>query len=242
MKFTFNTSPVTHSEYTTLRMYSMVMFTYIHGSDQYLPMQANPIINVKALVDFFIKYGTGKSGIRFYPGFNGQKLVILMCSDHEISAEHTDNWCMLDRGFYLEPDADLVNISREEANALHNAYLTQILIDGNPHAPSPTFRLSRFYSWNEVMSYFNDNLQGGNFDEYFIQLEWGFVPEEMAPEFNERYPVGGSEYHQGFTVIMHVKDKDGNPLIDVQQPYQTGQYSRSYLEVGSPCPPRCGEI
>lgn len=242
MKIIINGAPVTHYEYTTLRLYSMFMFTYIHGSAQYLPIQANPIVNVKALVDFFIKYGPGKSGIRFYPGFYGQTLVLLMCTDNEISGEHTDNWCLLDRGFYLEPDADLVNISRVQAIAMHDAYLSQILIDGKPHTPTPTFRLSRYYSWNELMRYINDNLQGGNFDEYFLHLELGYVPEEMAPVFNVRYPAGGPEYHQGFTVIMHVKDKDGNSLVDTLQPYQNGRYQRTYLEVGSPCPPRCGAI
>ncbi|MBK6643530.1 MAG: hypothetical protein IPG39_21015 [Bacteroidetes bacterium] len=47
----------------------------------------------------------------------------------------------------------------------------------------------------------------------------------MASTFNVRYPAGGPEYHIGFTVIMHVKDKDGNPLIDVQLPYVAGQYT-----------------
>jgi len=42
--------------------------------------------------------------------------------------------------------------------------------------------------------------------------------------------------------LFHIKDQDGNPLIDTIQPYQAGRYQKTYLEVGSPCPPRCGDI
>ncbi len=235
-------APVTHCEYTTLRWYSMSNFKCNSGAGEYLPIQTNPIINAKALIDFFNTYGSGKSGIRFYPGFQGQKLVMLMCLDNEISSERIDNWCILEKGFYLEPDSNLINATAAQANVTHMAYLSQIIIDGEHHAPLPRFRISRFYPWNEVFRYINDNLQGGDFADFFLHLEWGFVPDDIASTFNVRYPAGGPEYHRGFTVIMHVKDKDGNPLIDVQLPYEAGQYTRTYLEVGSPCPPRCGII
>ena len=155
MNLEFDAAPVTHYEYIKLRLYGMTMYSYRNAAGIFLPKQCNPLINVKALVDFYTQHGDGKSGIRFYPGFNGQKLILLMCLDNENTNEHTDNWSMLDQGFYLEPDAELVNISREEANAIHNAYLSQILIAGNPHTPSPTTdypdSIPGMNSWNTSM-------------------------------------------------------------------------------------------
>lgn len=237
-------SPITHSEYSELRANCSSSYHYeLASGDLACPIFINPLINLQSFHNFISHPNANVEGVRFYPGFESNKLILSMCHDKcKDEKFQATMWSTLSNNLYLDPNTVLSTNDHEKAKELKENYDNLIYIDCVRQEPGDRTKISRFYKFVEFNALIDQNVPLKDYQNYFIQIEWGMVPDSMLDVFNSRCPVDNPDQHYGFTVLFHIKDKDGNPLINTDQDYQANRYSRTYLEVGSPCPPRCGDI
>jgi hypothetical protein len=237
-------SPITHSEYLELRAKCSSSYHYeLASGDLACPIFINPLINLQAFHNFISNPDVKVEGVRFYPGFESNKLILSMCHDKGDDKKYKATaWSTLLNNLYLDPNAVLSTKDHDKAKRLKDNYDSLVYIDRKIQVPGDRTRISRFYTYEELDTLINQNVPSKDYQNYFIQIEWGMVSDDLKTVFFERCKVDNADQHYGFTVLFHIKDQDGNPLIDTIQPYQAGRYQKTYLEVGSPCPPRCGDI
>ncbi len=243
-KTVFLGSPVTHSEYSELRANCYRSYHYVSNSGSLVcPIFINPLINLQSFYNFFSQHTKNVSGVRFYPGFSRDKLILSMCHDDVDTTTTSNVWSKLENNLYLSPDLDLINSDHLTTSQLKASYDSSVYINGLRQQEGDRTRISRFYTFAELQKLISDNeVNEDQYSSHFIQIEWGMVYDAMTTVFNSRCPVDNPNQHYGFTVLFHIKDSNGNSLIDTQQRYDPNNYFRTYLEVGSPCPPRCGDI
>ncbi|MBK9048448.1 MAG: hypothetical protein IPL74_17795 [Bacteroidetes bacterium] len=242
-KTVFFGSPVTHSEYSELRANCYRSYHYVSNSGLLVcPKFINPLINLRAFYNFISQHNDTVSGVRFYPGFSRDKLILSMCHDNVESTTPSEVWAQLDNNLYHSHDIPLINSDIVNARTLKRNYDENVYINGLPQVPGDRTRISRFYTFDEMTSLIDDNVPLRDYQNFCIQIEWGMVYDAMTTIFSSRCRVDNPNQHYGFTVLFHIKDSNGNSLIDTEQGYDPDNYSLSYLEVGTPCPPRCGII
>ncbi|MBP9083694.1 MAG: hypothetical protein KBH11_11510 [Bacteroidia bacterium] len=237
-------SPVTHSEYSELRANCYRSYHYLSGPNTLVcPRYINPLINIQVFLTYINNINPGTEGVRFYPGFENDTLILSMCHDKCKTVDfQAQVWSTLSNNLYLNPNSVLSTKDQAKAKLYKDNYDKNIYINGLPQLPGDRTRTSRFYTFAELEKLITDNVSAAQYSSHFIQIEWGMVYDNMTSILNGRCPVDNPNQHYGFTVLFHIKDEDGNPMINTNQEYEANQYSRTYLEVGSPCPPRCGII
>ena len=109
-------------------------------------------------------------------------------------------------------------------------------------------RYSRFYKSNDFDELINDNLMNipAPYDGYQIQFEFGYITNEFVAKLQRRTEEKyTNDELQGFTAIAHLIDPSNASMIDpraIYLPNDPQNYKGRYLEVGHPCPPRCGVL
>lgn len=111
--------------------------------------------------------------------------------------------------------------------------------------PNDTFRISRYYSWAELIHLTADNLIDINDDiktkATNLKIEVGYVNQRIATDFYALYylALGGLDLIdlKGYTTMISIVGQV-DP-ISVGNPHD---YYHRFMEIGKPCPPRCGKI
>ncbi len=242
-------APVSHSEYKLIKGEREDAYDIRSGSNAITPVFIDPVLSASEFAAFINESNSnGYNSIRFYPGLvDSGKVVLILCAAKS-SDSLERNYHILKFGDYTNKlKLDTAKSTRDEALALHKAYLNLVRIDGKTQ-PSygltdSSFRKSRRYSVSELTTFLNSNIGIPGYGNFMIKLETGIVPDTLLNVFEQRYPTGHRLYHKGFTVLMHILDENHVPVInpylevDINTP---SPYKNLYLEVGNPCPPRCG--
>jgi hypothetical protein len=252
-------APMGNAEYDMMRKSAFYAFSYPDtiqmGYFRY-PEFIEPKIN---LIDFQNYINTGNyEGIRIYPGYDmDQKhLVFIICLANRINGIEA-NYTVLPLEDYSKSKTLAGHGNLNSVQQYHDNYFRRVrILFQDQNRPDATLagklRFSRFYERSEIKELIDDNLKGipGPYDEYTIQLEFGYIAGEFVSLLQDR--IRAAEYTndqmQGFTAIMYLRDHNGNPMIHKDSIYrkpadnQSNDYKNLYLEVGSPCPPLCGEL
>ncbi len=206
--------------------------------------------------NFFRKTDQGNfEGIRIYPGYvNASNEMILIACQANLTDDKEANYIILNNDDFtnVDPFPDAINDTIQVAY-LHRDYLSMVKIffhDQNAANTSIKSKLkySRFYKASELDELINDNLKNipEPYDGYKIQFEFGYINSEFVEKLQGRTTEKYTDDElQGFTVMAHIKDPSDKRLIDPTAIYQQNDpqnYEGRYLEVGHPCPPRCGVL
>ncbi|HMT28665.1 MAG TPA: hypothetical protein PKD91_05230, partial [Bacteroidia bacterium] len=228
-----------------------------NGTNVGLPKFVDPILKVEDLIRFAKSRDTSiYKGIRIYPGLTANNEFIM------IGCLGIDTNSIDERDYRIFNKTDFTTVQNpfpqtelpppNDARTLNSSYTSFVTIYGVSQIPEREIdRISRFYYWKEIKNLLASNIL--NFDwnnensyiGYKIKLESGYTVPEIADIFHQLSPAGNRNNHIGFTCIFHVIDRFGNDLIDPMQsrvPGNLNNYRNLYLEVGHPCPPRCGVL
>lgn len=254
-------APITNSEQVLLSNENKMAYWIKDASGAFAnPLIINPIVNIDDIYKYYEQNNQGGKygGIRFYPAFENNTIFLIMClaegstSINDISQTGEILYMKLNKGLLNNQGATSASsaITAAEAKALHNRYLDEVLLyqkSQDTTTTEDTLRYSRLFAWEDFVKLTDQNLNGGNKVEFLFQIEIGYVTEAMATILASRaIDVYTIKQNQGFTTMIHVKDKDGNSLLDPfskytdTDPAERNNYLGRTMEVATPCPPRCG--
>lgn len=242
-------APVSHSEYKLIKGGRESAYDVKSGNIAITPVFIDPVLSVAELAAFCSESNSkGYNSIRFYPGLlDSSKVVLIMCAAKS-SDSLERNYHILKFGDYTNKfKLDTARATFDEALALHKAYLSMVRIDGKTQPAhgltDSSFRKSRLYAVSEITTFLDSNIAVAGYGNYKIKFETGIVPDALLDVFQGRFQTGDRLYHKGFTVLMHILDENHvpviNPYLEVEM-NSPNPYKNLYLEVGNPCPPRCG--
>lgn len=253
------TAPFTASKYYLVKASST--FTYGIKNDKeeiVIPNIVNPLVNSVALNYYYNQNNTGDkfNGLLFYPGYKNNTLMLIMCMAYYDMTNNTitgnSAYVTLENGLYLGDNSIMPNklsTADSDPKTLLKAYISDVSLKRIKQVPNGAFddtiRISRFYLWSDFEKLLAHNNQGKS----FVQFDIGFVDKEVV----NNYPAWllnnfTIKQQQGFTVLFHVKDDKGNSILDPKAIYEMdsdsarNNYKNRGLEVGVPCPPRCGTL
>jgi hypothetical protein len=252
-------APLQSDEYLALTSTAKVAFSYATDSGNFSkPSIDSSLINLND----FIAYADDASydGIRIYPGFDLQqkRIIMILCKAKQNSAEETDYIALLQN--YTDPGSVYNDIITKDAAGIYlKNYLYSINLFSYRQYPADTaiadiIKYSRFYHKDELTDYLNDNIpeESPPYNDYKMNLEIGYISYELALLFKERFTRDTFLVNevQGVTNIMCIVDPQNERLIDRAANYKptpptdphNHNYYRLYLEVGVPCPPKCGSL
>jgi len=220
------------------------------------PLMINPMVNIQDIYTYFENNNPGNKygGIRFYPAYENNTVFLIMCRAEggagDLSKTGEDKYLKLNKGLLNSKGAVLAasnTLDSKTAMDLHQRYMNEVFLYKNKQdtsATKDTIRYSRFFAWDEFKMLTDQNLKGGAKDQFLFQIEIGYVTAGMAATLDTRKQTGiTTEQNQGFTVIVHVKDQNGNSLLNPFGRYDASkptEYEGKAMEVATPCPPRCG--
>jgi hypothetical protein len=255
-------APITNSEY--LLLYQLGKITYklerlgVPGQ-YYEPYTNEPSIPIGDFQNFYRNTRQGVfQGVRIRPGLIGEQLVFILSQSDSMNRESTDYY-LLTQGRYLPGEFAATIITQDSARILSQQYLNNVKIYFNsqtdPGSPMANkIRKSRFYHSSILDNYISQNLPSPTDDipdpisVSRIKLTLGYISSELVGSIQGRNP--GESFSdaelQGFTVMMHLIDSTGNiKYIEETKNYRQSMpvdYQGLYLEVGTPCPPRCPSV
>jgi len=221
-------------------------------NNYYPPLKIESSINI---VDFKYYYNTLNEsgiydGIRLYPAFKNNHLFTVACLADTLSTRER-GYILLDKQIF-QKRGFLVSmvIDSHQVGLLHRNYLDSVLIDKKQQLTITDKNLvknSRFYRWEDLLELVTDNLTSSSGSQpdsnYFFCFEIGYINSDLSARFRLRvYPQHTETQLQGFTSMVHLKDTNGVSLINPFAIYEEDNYLQRYLEVGNPCPPRCGVL
>ncbi len=254
-------APVSNTEYEILTGAARIAFRVDHpnnpGNYQYID-KVQPKIALQDFIRYFTDQTNGSfEGIRIYPALKNGYLVFIMCR-----ANHSNNqeaaYLLLQNDSYLNNTLTQAAITADSADFYHNDYLNKVKIFFHSQNTTGTplegrLRYSRFYRNTILNNYITVNLPEPSEDipdpmsDTRIMLEFGYILDEFVGNLQGRIPneVFTDNELQGVTVLFHLQGSNEARYIDRTKIYNRnsgGDYKDLYLEVGVPCPPRCGAL
>jgi hypothetical protein len=199
-----------------------------------------------------IDFETG--GIRIYYGWENNKIVQIIC----VSSE--PNKPDVELGYYVlrnnnDRIIDLNDvITKQKATEFIRAYIENVTIGGdsiNTYNPIDTVKFARFYEYKELLQLISD-VTTNEITPAFITFEQCYVPLYISQRYRKHPKVYflfiPSDFNIGHSTIMYLKQlgsggRPGTPITNDMEyyPYPL-DYKSGFLEIGKPCPPRCGAI
>lgn len=181
---------------------------------------------------------TMKNGIRIYPALINNQITYLLCVSNEYDVS-------IEKFYYLVQNGSLVKQNNLlTAKQYFDDFFHKVTLYGQPQPPnSATIKSSRYYSWVDLVSYFNANdyfSDISNKANYTLKLDLAYVDLSNAQElFNiYQYTVADKPVDLvGFSVTIEMLISGVTVSLPTGDP--TPGYKNAILEIGKPCPPRC---
>jgi len=247
-------APVSNIEFKVLKAMGEVGFTYARSGIHHFPQMVSPEVSILLLENYLNSIEIFPEGIRFYPAFDGSKLFFIICLGSLAQPNEQRYVGLVDEVYNTENP--FLELEGNEAINLHNRYMNEICIFSHLQndVSSPIYnsrKFSRYYSWDDISKLFKDNMTDDEingtpkYSNFSLKFDFGYVSMEYSSVFQGRLSGYENKDLQGFTVLAHVRDEDGMPRMDattVYNPEQPNNYRNLALEVGHPCPPRCGVL
>ncbi len=246
--------PLAYSEYT--RLFRERFTAYTLGADA-LPDFIDPIFNASEMYSYLEQLETaGYDGIRVYPCLAASNEITVAFCGAKFADASEDSYKLIENYDYTHiPNAiNSIVSTREQVIEAHTGYLTNVKIYGLTQpaygVTNDAYRKSRYYSISSIKELMVDNIPDlvlddtPDFKDFKIRLETGFVPMGLIDVLNGRCGGTNSPLHQfGYTAIWKIlNDKRASTLNPNAKFTNCDEYNNRALEVGHPCPPRCGVL
>ena len=211
-------------------------------------------ISLNRLNTYYNSFNFGQDGFRIYYGLINNKLLQIISISNEAN-QLDSGYCVLTKNNNYSINLNNF-ISRDSAIILIRNYVnavTRLGNNSNPLNSSDTVTFARYYAYSGLDSLI------ANVKKYidtpgFITFEQCYVPLDISILYkshpNVWYKGIPDDFNVGYSTIMYLQKKGifGKPVAILTREIQIApgkypdDYQSGFLEIGKPCPPRCGSI
>lgn len=247
-------APLVKAEYDSLIKFRRDSFSIQVSNQHQSPVFIDPVMEIEKFTSYIEENNPQKAydGVRIAPGFKDGKVFLMVCLAKKNDSAADAKYMILNESDYTGnislPEIDDLNNMAEVKNCFKQ-YFDKVWIRNN-HQVFPaasgndTLKYSRFYELSEVDSLVKHNLSN---NPVYFKFETGYISIGMASFLKERYtitPTYTENQVKGFTVIWSLLNDKKVQILDpaaiYRDPEVPNRYKGVVLEVGHPCPPRCG--
>lgn len=211
---------------------------------------------------FCMSKDTATGGFRFYYGFYDDSIVQIICVANK---EYDPDY---ELGYYVLPNSKKAGynidvnkvITKDSVIGLIKTYIDTISIgkfDVDTIVPNDTVKYARYYQYAEIQKLIQEVTVDTGANKKipaFITFEQCYVPIKISTLYkthpNIYYYGIPNDFNVGHSTVMYLHEKNtsdapGDALtrnIPIAPNKFPNNYQSGFLEIGKPCPPRCGEI
>jgi len=206
------------------------------------------IISIAAFKAYLQSSKNNLEGFRIYPGYNDTNAVLIICLAETVDHGFEQTYVVLN-ATGPQPDSlaisDSSKYSSDRIQSLHNKFFDSVLINGSNQDTNK--KQSRLYTIEDFSRLEFDNQA---FHPKYVKIVYGYISnsnsDRLATRLNNaglKLPNITSSQMEGFTTLIYLLNASGQELIDVTDTSSNPTtYTNRALEVGTPCPPRCGSL
>ncbi len=202
-------------------------------------------ISLKSFNEYYNSFDFQQDGFRIYYGLKDNNLLQIISISNDSTHLDTGYYVLKNTANYSINDKDF--ITRDSTIDLIKNFVKEFAKNGKKVTISRYYKYSGFTNLVSDVLIYNDKPS-------FISFEQCYVPLDVSIKYkyhpNVTFKDITDDFNVGYSTVMYLK-KEGEPnkpgdiltreikIIDDVYPkdYQSG-----FLEIGKPCPPRCGEI
>lgn len=202
-------------------------------------------ISLKSFNKYYNSFDFQQDGFRIYYGLKNDTLLQIISISND-----TD---YIDTGYYvLKNTTDYTikvndRITRDSTIDLIKNFVKVFA------SPGEKITISRYYKYSGFTNLVSDAVIY-NDKPSFISFEQCYVPLDVSIKYkyhpNVTFKDITDDFNVGYSTVMYLK-KEGEPnkpgdILTKFISFESGEYPKDYqsgfLEIGKPCPPRCGSI
>jgi hypothetical protein len=220
-------------------------------------------ISLNSLKSYYLQFidsiDRKDGGIRIYYGFYSGSIVQIICvSNKEDDPAYELGYYVLtnnnnNSGYNINPKN---TITKDSTIKLIKKYFYNISISNRRLSeiiPNDTIRFARFYPYSEIKQLIKD-IPSARGKAAFITLEQCYVPLSISKKYKDYSDMNvlnmADSFYVGHSTVMYLQAEvspgvPGKKLTSATEPSNREiptNYKSGFLEIGKPCPPRCGEI
>lgn len=228
---------------TTCRVYCNMIKTFTSFDKD--KQSKTVTISLKSFNNYYNSFDFQQDGFRIYYGYNEGELLQII----SISNDST----YLDTGYYvLKNTTDYsINvkdfITRDSTIDLIKNFVNEFAENGKKITISRYYKYSGFTNLVSDVVIYNDKPSFISFEQCYVPLK---VSEVYKNHPNVTFKDITDDFNVGYSTVMYLKkagneNQPGDILtkdILINDNEYPKDYQGGFLEIGKPCPPRCGSI